>query len=777
MSVETINSLLAVNKLMPTNSVARTNLLLQPPVGNPAFTNLSAPTVLSVTENYDLGPVLLAMANNNILSTYAAGGDQTADMVIAQQQTVNGSSWTPFSGSVQGGGTNTASGTVTTSGTAVTWVSGTKFHATWHGNAVATTIIINSVQYTIASITDNQHLTLTSSAGTQGTAVAYVAAPVSALFYTALPTSESANIMGVVTATGKVILAWENDPDNSSSQTWMTRSTDNGATWSAPANVFAGYPSSCPGVVVPPNASSLFPSGCLFLTAQVQPSAAVLYVSTDDGVTWTSRATITGLTQNEIALAWVGGNTLIGFSRNVSGTSGVPLFFLSSTDMGNTWTVVNSNIDLTQTTPPGASGLQSYNMISPCIINKYPGYGQVTVLFAERSVWTGISPAVYTSLRAVTFSPQAALANPLSFPVGQVLDTAIAFSQVDAGYPSAALIATTNNALIQWNKNPTGSGFSTHSGLYAFTATYNPSSVTTPTIANVSPQFGTPSGGTAVTIYGTNFRTGATVNFGSNPATSVVVVSQYEITCNSPAGSGAVSITVTNTDATQVTAALAFGYSAFNPVLVASGVSAAGTGPVTLNTTGATLLIAVISGGTSAGMGDSVGGNTNAWNLLTTTLQNSGSGNNNTRIAYAYAKTGGGALQTGASHVFTPTGTVPSCTVYAFSGTPTDATVFDSNNQTSNLAGTVSQIYSLQPGTVTPNIGDIVIVGWGNNGSGTATNDTPPSGFIGELKQYSGATLETIGSCYQLNLPGIAINPTWSVQTNNFAGCVIACFK
>src|SRR5208282_5931672 len=52
--------------------------------------------------------------------------------------------------------------------------------------------------------------------------------------------------------------------------------------------------------------------------------------------------------------------------------------------------------------------------------------------------------------------------------------------------------------------------------------------------------------------------------------------------------------------------------------LVASGVSVNGTPAVTITTTGATLLVAVLSGqGALATISDSVGGNSNAWNYIT----------------------------------------------------------------------------------------------------------------------------------------------------------------
>jgi hypothetical protein len=70
--------------------------------------------------------------------------------------------------------------------------------------------------------------------------------------------------------------------------------------------------------------------------------------------------------------------------------------------------------------------------------------------------------------------------------------------------------------------------------------------VTGVTISSVSPSNGAPAGGTAVTITGTSFASGATVAFGTAAATNVVVVSPTEITATSPAGSaGAVTVTVT----------------------------------------------------------------------------------------------------------------------------------------------------------------------------------------------------------------------------------------
>jgi hypothetical protein len=65
-----------------------------------------------------------------------------------------------------------------------------------------------------------------------------------------------------------------------------------------------------------------------------------------------------------------------------------------------------------------------------------------------------------------------------------------------------------------------------------------------PTVTAISPNGGKLAAGTTVTITGTNFVKGATVQFGTTAATSVFVVGPTTITAKSPAGTGAVNVTV-----------------------------------------------------------------------------------------------------------------------------------------------------------------------------------------------------------------------------------------
>src|SRR6516162_10201501 len=74
-----------------------------------------------------------------------------------------------------------------------------------------------------------------------------------------------------------------------------------------------------------------------------------------------------------------------------------------------------------------------------------------------------------------------------------------------------------------------------------------------PTVTNVNPNTGPTSGGTSVTITGTNFFDVIAVQFGSNAAGSFTVNSETQITATSPAGVGTVDVTVTNENGTSAT--------------------------------------------------------------------------------------------------------------------------------------------------------------------------------------------------------------------------------
>jgi hypothetical protein len=122
-----------------------------------------------------------------------------------------------------------------------------------------------------------------------------------------------------------------------------------------------------------------------------------------------------------------------------------------------------------------------------------------------------------------------------------------------------------------------------------------------PTVAAVAPASGSPAGGTPITITGTNFVAGASVQVGGAAAGAVVVVNTTTITAVTPPGFGTVAVSVTTIVGTATLGA-AFTY---GPTLVAvapaMGSEAGGT-LVTLTGTNFVAPAAVTVGGNPATM-------------------------------------------------------------------------------------------------------------------------------------------------------------------------------
>ncbi|OPF75582.1 hypothetical protein VT50_0224465 [Streptomyces antioxidans] len=123
-----------------------------------------------------------------------------------------------------------------------------------------------------------------------------------------------------------------------------------------------------------------------------------------------------------------------------------------------------------------------------------------------------------------------------------------------------------------------------------------------PTLTGISPSTGPASGGTTVTLTGTNLLNATAVRFGAVNATSFTVVSATQITAVSPPGSGTVQVTVTTPGGTSN--GVPFSYSAVPAPVLTTVVP--GQGPpsggntVTLTGSGFTSATAVRFGATPA---------------------------------------------------------------------------------------------------------------------------------------------------------------------------------
>lgn len=133
----------------------------------------------------------------------------------------------------------------------------------------------------------------------------------------------------------------------------------------------------------------------------------------------------------------------------------------------------------------------------------------------------------------------------------------------------------------------------------AFTYTSSP-----PAISSVSPSSGDTSGGTVVTITGSNFANGATVSFGGSPASNVSFVSSTQVKASTPAhAAGSVNVAVTNPDGASATLAGGFTFGSASPTVSSVSPNSGGTaGGTVVTVTGSNFVsgATVTFGGSSA---------------------------------------------------------------------------------------------------------------------------------------------------------------------------------
>ena len=108
-----------------------------------------------------------------------------------------------------------------------------------------------------------------------------------------------------------------------------------------------------------------------------------------------------------------------------------------------------------------------------------------------------------------------------------------------------------------------------------------------PTLTSISPTSGPSSGGTVITLTGTNFASGGTVRVNGVAATSVTFVSATQVRATTPAGSaGARTVQITNPDGQSASLTNAFTYVGGPGLTSVSPTSGPTTGGTTITITG-----------------------------------------------------------------------------------------------------------------------------------------------------------------------------------------------
>jgi hypothetical protein len=253
--------------------------------------------------------------------------------------------------------------------------------------------------------------------------------------------------------------------------------------------------------------------------------------------------------------------------------SGIDLAVVTAVDFGGVPAAsftINSDRAITAVSPSTSAGTIDVTVTSAAGTSPVVSADQFT--FVALPIVTGLSPntGIVTGGTPVTITGSYFTGATLVLFGGIYAPfTVVNDSTIDAASPAAENVDTEPVTVTTVG----GTSASTSASQFDYTP-----AGAAPTITNVSPNYGPPAGGTAVTITGSNFTGATAVDFGATPV-AFTVVSDTVLTTVAPPGSGAVDITVTNATGTSaIWAADQFYYGpVIGKILPTSGSAGGGT--------------------------------------------------------------------------------------------------------------------------------------------------------------------------------------------------------
>ena len=284
----------------------------------------------------------------------------------------------------------------------------------------------------------------------------------------------------------------------------------------------------------------------------------------------TSLSPTSGPTSGGTVITLQGNNFASGATVRVGGTAATGVTLISSTQ-------------LRATTPARAAGRRSVQVTNPNGQSATaPGGFTYTSSSSNGPTITSVSPSSGPVAGGTTITitgTNFVLGAGGEIRVGGVMAGGIAYissTQLRAVTPPGT--AGPQPVMV---RNPNGSTVTLAGGF-----TYN-GAVAAPIIASLSPTSGPTSGGTQITLRGTNFVSGATLRVGGVAATGVSFVSSTELRATTPAGTaGSQEVQMTNPNGQSATWPTGFTYTSSNP----SGLTITSVSPSSGTYLGGTLI-------------------------------------------------------------------------------------------------------------------------------------------------------------------------------------------
>ncbi|MFI8301294.1 IPT/TIG domain-containing protein [Streptomyces nigra] len=276
-----------------------------------------------------------------------------------------------------------------------------------------------------------------------------------------------------------------------------------------------------------------------------------------------------------------GGTVVTLTGTGMTGTTAVRFGSTNATSF-----TVNSATQITAVSPPRAAGAAAVTLIHPTGNSNSVTF---TYVVAQVPQITGVTPAS---------GPTAGGTTVILTGTGFTGATAVTF----AGVPATSFVV--NSATQITAVTPAGAAGAAVVTVTAPGGTSAPDAfffyAAPPTLHNGSPAQGPTTGGTTVTLTGSNLLNASAVLFASTNASSFTVVSATQVTASAPAGTGSAPITVVTPGGTSNPVAFAYVAPPTLSALVPStGPASAGT-VVTLTGTNLATTSAVTFGSTAA---------------------------------------------------------------------------------------------------------------------------------------------------------------------------------
>jgi len=291
--------------------------------------------------------------------------------------------------------------------------------------------------------------------------------------------------------------------------------------------------------------------------------------SAADQYTYAAAPTVTGV--SPITGPAAGGTSVTIAGTNLAGATAVKFGTVSATITTDTATGITATapagsaatVDVTVTTPGGTSATSAADqytyVAAPAVTQVAPTAGPTaggTVVTITGTNLTGATAVKFGSTNATNFAVNSATKVTATAPAGNA-------GTVDVTVTS-----------------PAGTSATSATDQYTYAAQ--------PTVKGLNPTSGPATGGTTVTITGTNFTTGDTVKFGATNAPGVIFISATSITATSPVGAvGTVDVTVTTPGGTSLTSPVdQYTYTALPTVTGINPTSGPASGGTTVTITG-----------------------------------------------------------------------------------------------------------------------------------------------------------------------------------------------